>query len=728
VSTATANGAAALAAALWLLALAEGEARAAERASLPASAADAPITVDGRLDEPAWANAARAELVQASPHPGEPTPYATSIRVLTLADRVWIGADCRDPEAARIAIHTLVRDRDMSGDDRISVALDTFGDGRSGYLFEVNAAGTRRDGLIAGPQQVSTDWDGVWRAAAARDAGGWSVEIEIPTRSLQFRQGAPSWGLNVERWVARERMSLLWSSPSLDSVVTDLARAGELTELGGLEQGLGLSLVPYALARGVNDRDRDRQGGEGDVGGEVYYNLTPQLLGVATVNTDFAETEVDDLVANLTRFDLFLPEKRGFFLEGSNLFEFGLGLSDLFLPFYSRRVGLFAGRPAPIAGGGKLLGRSGRAGVAMLDVQTQDAPQAPATNLFAGRFTWDASDHLRIGLIGTRGHPDGRSDNALAGADATWRTSTFRGDKNFAAGAWAAGSRSDPSVAGQRYGYGLEVDYPNDLWDASLSYTELGDALDPALGFLPRRGIRRYAVGTAFQPRPSGALGRYVRQFFFELFPWMVTDLDDRPESWRIFFAPVNVRLQSGDRFELNWAPQYERLDEPFEIADGVVISPGSYRFDRYRIEVQSSEARPLAAGFTWWLGTFYDGRLDQLETFANWTSPGGLVTMQATWNRYVGDLPAGDFDFTLATLRTDLALPHEATLSAIGQYETEERTLGLNVRFRWTVQPGSDLFLVWNRGWRGDVEDPDHGLTPRGDSVTAKLRWTFRR
>lgn len=714
--------------AVLLAFLAPCEAPAAERSRLVASVAAWPVSLDGRLDDTAWANAPEAELVQASPRPGAPMRYATSVRVLLAADRVWIGVECRDPEPGRIAIHTRVRDREMAGDDRVSVALDTFGDGRTGYLFEVNAAGTRRDALIAGPEEVSADWDGIWRAAVDRHAEGWSVEIEIPTRSLQFREGATAWGLNVGRWVARERLSLLWSSPSLDSAVIDLARAGELTGLGHLEQGLGLSLVPYALTRAVDDRDRDRRGADGDAGGELYYNLTPQLLGVVTLNTDFAETEVDELVANLTRFPLFFPEKRGFFLEGSNLLEYGLGLGEVFLPFYSRRVGLFGGEPVPIGGGVKLLGRSGRAGVALLDVETRTTGGIPATNLFAGRFTWDAGERLRLGLVGTHGHPDGRSQSSLAGVDAVWRTSSLRGDKNFAVGGWAVGSRSDPADQGHRYGYGLKVDYPNDLWDVAFTFAELGDALDPALGFLPRRGIRRYSGGAAFQPRPGGALGEHVRQLFFELFPTVVTDLEDRAQSWRIFTAPVNVRLQSGDRFEANWAPQYERLDEPFEIADGVVIPPGSYRFDRYRLEAQSSEHRALVGGFSWWLGKFFDGELDELEVFSNWTSSSGVLAFQLTCQRFVGDLPAGDFDFSLATLRADLALPREAILSTLVQYDTAEEAVGLNVRFRWTVRPGSDLFVVWSRGWSGDAGDGGSGLRPRSDGLTAKLRWTIRR
>lgn len=702
-------------------------ARAADRPLLVAATSTEPIVLDGVVDEPAWSGAASVQLTQASPRPGEESPYATSVRVIAAADRLWVGIDCRDPDPARIAVHTRVRDREMEGDDRVSVALDTFGAGPTGYLFEINAAGNRRDALISGPEGISAEWDGVWQAAVARGPGGWSVEIEIPARSLQFRRGLASWGMNVARWVPRERLELLWSSPTLDSAVIDLSRSGELTGVAELEQGLGLSFVPYALARGVDDRTS--RTGEAEAGGELYYNLTPQLLGVLTVNTDFAETEVDDLIANLTRFPLFLAEKRGFFLEGANLFDFGIGLDELFLPFYSRRIGLVEGEPVPILAGAKLLGRVGRAGVALLDTRTEAIAGVPATNLFAGRFTWDVDERLRVGLVATDGDPDGSSSNSLVGVDATWRTSRFRGDKNFAAGAWVAASQGDPSAAGQEHGYGFKVDYPNDLWDAYVSFAELGDALDPALGFLQRPGVRRYAGGASFQPRPRGALAASVRQFFFELYPTLATDLDDETESWRLFTAPLNVRLQTGDRFEANWVPEYERLRAPFEVAEGVVIPAGEYRHTRYRLEAESSEHRPFAGGVTWWFGSFFDGDLDELEVYSSWTSPGGLVALRGDWQRFVGDLPSGDFAFSLATLRADVALPREATVSTLFQYDSGEETLGANVRLRWTLRPGADLFVVWTRDWRGEPGDNERrGLRPRSDGLTAKLRWTIRR
>lgn len=294
------------------------------------------------------------------------------------------------------------------------------------------------DGLISGPGELSLDWDGIWDVATRRGPSGWTAEIVVPAQTLAFRKGESRWGFNVERFVPRDRTTLRWSGTTLDSLIDDVSRAGALEGVGALEQGLGLSVSPYALARFRSNRDSDHRTFGGTSGGDVSYNLTPQLAGVLTVNTDFAETEVDTRQVNLTRFSLFFPEKRAFFVEGANLFQFGLGLDDLFIPFYSRRIGLFEGRLAPIDAGVKVLGYAGRFGLALLDVETGDGAGAPGTNLFAGRVTYDADSHLRLGAAGTSGNPDGVHENSLGGIDAVWRTSTFAGDKNFSVGAWGA--------------------------------------------------------------------------------------------------------------------------------------------------------------------------------------------------------------------------------------------------------------------------------------------------
>src|SRR6266568_6644921 len=317
-------------------------------AATAAATSSASITLDGLLNEPAWRDAPVMKLIQQAPKPGQPTPYETQVQVILTSDRIYFGFTCKDPDPGHIAIHTMRRDGDLLGDDTVSIVLDTYLDRRTGYFFQINAAGTRVDGLISTADSVSLDWDGIWDARTARIPGGWSAEIVIPSRTLSFTPGLNDWGLNLERFVPRERLWLRWSSPTLDSFLYDLSRAGRLSGVGELKQGKGIEITPYATGKTRQFYGAGARAWQGAVGGEVTWKITPQLVTVFTANTDFAETEVDTRQINLTRFPLFFPEKRSFFLEGANQYVFGLGLGSSFIPFFSRQIGLINGQPVPI--------------------------------------------------------------------------------------------------------------------------------------------------------------------------------------------------------------------------------------------------------------------------------------------------------------------------------------------------------------------------------------------
>ena len=697
-------------------------------AGMPAS----PIVLDGALDEPAWASAGViSNLTQQEPFPGKPTPYDTKVMVLADRETLYIGVACSDPEPERIAVHTLQRDADLSADDTVAVVLDTFGDARTGYIFRINAAGARQDGLLANSADLSYDWDGIWDARTRRTATGWTAEIAISARTLRFRHGLGHWGFNVERTVARSRLTLRWAGVTHDASFTDLRRAGQLAGLGELRQGLGLTAVPYGLSRYDHQREPPLDHHGGNAGLDLGYNLTPELGGVLTVHTDFAETEVDAQQINLTRFPLLFPEKRGFFLEGSNLFDFANGLGASFVPFYSRRMGLVDGAVVPLDAGLKLLGRTGPWSLAALDVRTGGSASAPATNLFAGRATYDVDSHLRLGTLLTKGDPAGLGTSSFGAFDAVWRTSTFRGDKNLILSAW--GARSEGSAAADfppqgdasRNGWGWRAEYPNDLFYTYAQVNEYGGALDPALGFLPRPGTRQYAVGNAFQPRP-GEQGpfHWARQFFFETYFTRVDNRAGQTESWRLFTAPLNVSLRSGEHVEVDWAPEFERLDQPFEVARGVFIPPGSYRFNRYEVEAQSAPARPVRVGSNVWFGGFYSGSLIQWTSFVYFTGLGGHLRIELNGENNFGKLPQANFIERLWQLKTFYAFTPDLTVSAFAQYDSEERGLGLNYRIRWTILPGRDLFVVWSRSW---AQGLGQGLLlrPTADEITLKLRWT---
>jgi len=687
------------------------------------------LTRGGMPDEADWAQASAIELSQQAPHPGEPTPYHSDARVLTDRMHVYLRVHCVDPDFAKRSVHTLERDSDQTGDDHVTVVLDTFGNHRVGYVFQVNAGGARTDGLISpASPDPSYEWDGVWDASVRRSADGWTADIAIDMRSLQFRNTLQRWGFNVQRYVPREKIKLQWANISLDASIFDLARTGTLGGVGAFNQGPGLEFTPYALVRHDNVGDRT----SAQIGGDLRYNVTPDLAAIVTINPDFAEAEVDAQQINLTRFSLFFPEKRHFFLEGSNQFTFAAGLNNtdnsvgVFIPFYSRRVGLVNGETVRLDEGVKVIGQTGAWSIGALDVETGRSAFGGPTNLFAGHLTYDVDEHLRVGALATRGDPTGRSDNQFSGVDAVWHTSTFRDDKNLTLAGWAARTQGDVPT-GQHSGWGVYAQYPNDLWNWNASINIFGDALDPALGFLPRPGTHQYDVYTAYQPRPTSESLRWARQFYYEVELQQVDDLHGNTQTRRLFTSPLNFDTESGEHFRLDWIHDYEALTEPFEIVRGVTLPLGRYRFDRYGFEAQSSDARPWRIGNVVQLGDFYTGHLTQTQPFVNWTTLEGQLRFELSNETDFGYLPQGNFIQRLYRLKVAYSFNPNLELSSFAQYDSSIGHTGINARLHWIISPGRDFFLLFNHGVEASVADPNARLAPISNAVVAKLRWDFR-
>jgi hypothetical protein len=679
-------------------------------------------------DDAQWANAPKISLTQQDPHPGDPTPYPTDVRLLVDSTHLYVRVESTDPDFAHRTVHTLERDSDQSSDDHVTLVLDTFGTQRTGYVFQVNAGGARTDGLISPSSRTpSFDWDGVWDAHVRQTTQGWTADIIIDTRYLQFRRGLDHWGFNVQRYVPRDQLSLQWANITLDASIFDLARMGLLGGVGNFEQGLGLEVTPYGLVR--HDSVGNRTSAQ--VGGDVRYNVTPDLALIATFNPDFAETEADAQQINLTRFSLFLPEKRRFFLEGSNQFTFAAGLNDpdrdtVFIPFYSRRIGLLNGETVRLDEGAKVIGQAGPWSIGALDVETGRSTVGGPTNLFAGHLTYDVDEHLRVGTMLTSGDPTGQTNNRFTGLDTVWQTSTFRSDKNLVLAGWAARTDGD-ALQGQHTGWGLFARYPNDLWDCFASVNVFGDAFDPALGFLPRPGTRQYDFYVDYRPRPSGDTWRWIRQLFYQIEYQQFDDLHGNTQTRRLFTAPFNADLESGAHLEFDWIPEYEALAVPFEIADGVTLPVGTYRFDRYRFEAQSSDAKPLRIGNVVEIGDFYSGHLNQTKPFINWTTLDGRLRFELSNETDFAYLPQGNFIQRLYQLKAAYSFSPDLSLASFIQYDSTVAHTGINTRLHWIIAPGRDFFLVLNHGVELSVTDPNVRTAPISNEIIAKLRWDFR-
>ncbi len=708
-----------------------------EAPTLRVGRATADLRLDGRLDDAAWASADSIDgLTQVEPREGGPASSCTVVKVLVQGNALVIGVRAEDPDPSRIT--SFVRDRDAShsNEDHIRIVLDTYLDGRSGYVFSVNPYGARYDALVANQGAgENSDWDAVWEAAVARGPWGWSAELRIPAKSLLFARGLTEWGFNVQRRVQRLQETSRWAGANRDTKINMTSRAGRLVALPALSLGAGLSVRPSIVERAGIPAPGGRVAETRDASLDVTQRLGANALASLTVNTDFGETEVDTRRANLTRFPLFFPEKRSFFLEGSDIFDFGLGLgassgrSGDVLPFFSRRIGLLDGRGVPLRSGLKLSGRAAGTNYGALVVHTGDVDTLPTANdLAVFRLQRNVLRESTIGAIATVGDPRGRDESWLVGSDVTYQTTRFRGNKNVLAGAWALRANRE-GLTGRRSAFGGKVDYPNDLLNASITYKWLGDGFDPSLGFVPRRGVQILNVNVVHQPRPRRPVfGLRVRQMFNESLNTFVADLSGRWESYRIFTAPVNWRLESGDRFEFNAVPTGERLTAPFQIAKGVTIPAGAYHWTRWRLEGGLAAKRLFSSQVTWWFGDFYGGRLSELSLTGSW-KPSPLFIVEFSGTHNAARLPAGNFTQQVVGTRVRMSVSPDLQLNSYVQWDNLSRTFGTNTRLRWTFSPVGDLFVVYNHSLSelSNASGSVRGLGFTSNQLLVKLQYAFR-
>jgi Domain of unknown function (DUF5916) len=701
----------------------------AARARLRGGALQGEIVLDGRLDEPAWNGAdSISDLITIEPEEGAVPAGQTIVKVLANPRELVFGFVCRDSNPAGIVAFAKTRDFDLELEDHVLIVLDPFQDGRSGYVFAVNPNGARFDGLVtAQGEEVNTDWDAIWEAATSRDERGWSVEIRIPIKSLSFKQDLTEWGFNVQRSVQRLLETSRWAGANRDYEIFQTSHAGLLTDLPAFDLGLGLSIRPGIVGNAnkpAADADRVYKM-QGSL--DVTKKVGPNLLSSLTVNTDFAETEVDARQTNLTRFDLLFPEKRTFFLEGADIFEFGLGTGEDLIAFHSRRIGLQGAEEdlleIPLSVGGKLNGRVGNTNVGALVVHTRKVDTLPTdATMGVVRIKQNVLSESSIGMIATAGDPLGLPGAWMGGVDVTYQTSEFQEDKNFLVGAW--GLRSHNDDAGGANAFGGRIDYPNDLWDVGMGYKWIGEDFSPSLAFVPRTGVQIWQMNVAFNPRPGWPL---VRQMFFEVNPSIVSDLGNHWESYEVEVKPLDWQLESGDRFEFTVVPQGDRPTEDFELfssdATTVVIPADVYRWTRYGAQVAFAPKRRFNGEATASVGTFYGGNLKSLAVTAR-LKPSAFVTAELGWERNRAQLPGGDFVAQLYSGRVQVNVSADLQVASFVQYDNESRSLGTNTRLRWTFDPLGDLFLVFNHNMQRRLNDR---FTFNANQLLVKLQYAYR-
>ena len=706
---------------------------------------NATVQLDGQLTEAFWAHADSAHsFTQQAPAEGQPPTEPTVVHVAYSATHLYIGARLYDSRPEGILAYQRQRDASLATDDRFMWILDTYASGRSAYFFEINPAGLRGDGLLTIGQgsDLNKDWDGIWMAEVTQHERGWSAEIRIPFSTLNFDPDQPVWGVNFQRTVRRKNEELLWTGYPRDEGLFRPQNAGRLVGLTGTSQGLGLELTPYGLSK------LDRTWSEGtldtdpvyDAGFDLSYSVTPNLRAALTVNTDFAETEVDDRRVNLTRFPLRFPEKRDFFLEGSGVYQFAprSGVD----PYFSRRIGLVQGSPVPVLGGARLNGRVGRYEIGFQQIRTGQSGSLPAEDFTVARVKANVLSESTVGAIYTRRYTHDRPTlqaRHTAGVDVELGTSTFRGDQNLQFQAFFvahnAPTADDTTSFFDRTTRGIRLTYPNQPWSGHVSYREFGEAFDPAVGFNARDGFRRLqpSIGYSIQMAQSPILREMEFGFRHEFLADLnlaLTDLFNPPETVNDELRVNNqltfldVEFESGEKISFSVGHTVEWLDRVFDIRrDGsILVPPGRYRLWNGEIEAESAPFRLVSGEVEFERRDFWTGTRTDYGTELT-LRPGPGLSVSGLWQHSDVNLAEGQFRTNLVRATAGIDPTPSLSFTTNVQYDNLSEVLGLYARLRWILQPGSDLFLVYTHNW---LNDPTR-LRPLSSEGTAKLTYSYR-
>jgi len=675
------------------------------------------IVLDGRLDDAVWTRAqAAGDFVQQDPDNGTPATEPTEVRIAYDDNNLYIGVICFDSDPDAWLGYQRRRDESLTADDRFIWTIDTYLDARTAYYFEMNPSGLMGDAL-QGVNVNNRQWDGIWTGRAARSDIGWTLEVEIPFRTLNFNPAGDTWGINFQRTVRRKNEESLWSGWARNQGVRRMANAGLLTGIRDVSQGHGLDIKPYAVATSLSSpgRSDSQVHNEGDAGVDLFYNLTPGLRANLTVNTDFAETEVDQRQVNLTRFSLFFPEKRDFFLDGSTFLDFGSGfaVSGAFTPFYSRRIGLdeASGTQQRINFGGKLTGQAGDQDIGVLHVQTgrEDASPGHRTVPVAGEdFTVMRLKRrlLRQSYIGamytrraSRGVPV--PDRHTIGLDFRLETANFLRSQNLSAAGFFLHA-TNPRATGRNSAMGLELGFPNDPWSGELELSEVQSNYESAVGFETRNGIRRISPTIAYTARPRG--NRLIRRFQFSNdVNWILDSDDGRLLNRDVSITAFLMELNSQDTIQFRVLPSYELLEDDFRISPGITLpAAGHYSFTRYRLQATTASRRVLAVSPTVEWGGFYSGDRRRLALNLDVrVRPGIIFYSSAEWNKV--DLAEGGFQTRLYRGIVETQFSPWLSLVNNMQFDTQSSILGWQSRFRWILKPGNDLYFVYLHNWLDD-------------------------
>ena len=689
------------------------------------------ITLDGRFTEPEWAQAdSITDFRQKDPVEGAPGTERTVVRLLATPTGLAIGWSCYDRDAANIVRSQVRRDAELRSDDYVSMGIDGLHDKRSAFYFRSNANGAMWDGEHVDIETGNESWDGVWDVRTSITGDGYFVEMFIPWATLRYAEGDSVMGMNFRRFLPRKNEENLWRAWRRTEGLRFLEKEGIIGGLDGLPRRPRLEARPYVSGESrTAERRYFRVAGDtmlapgasdASVGLDIKAPITNTVTADITINPDFAQAEVDRQIVNLTRFPLFFPEQRPFFTEGSAIFDFGRPREAQM--FYSRRIGLGAnGTPVTIPFGLRMQGRAGDRQVGFLAARS--AGDQNATNAVL-RVKQDLLGRGYIGAMGTFSGTTGRPASTAGGVD-FFLPYIVQGGQNLIVLGNAAWSRD--SAGGEVGGhYRLMVDYPNDNADIVVRYDRIDAAYDPALGFVQQRGIQRIAGNTQITPRPRRR-SRLIRRYEFNLASYdLVWGITGGLDNAAFGVKPFGLQLQNGDRIDTWVRRRYDNPTETFSLFSGVNVAPAQYWWTRAEVQYAGAEARAVKVQLTASTGDFYDGRSTDLTgSLRLRRAPHVLLTLDL--QRSAVELPLARFTANTARLRADYAFNPRLNATLFAQWDNQSQRASTNARVRWTVKPGSDLYVVWNSSWPTGLERPIPWERPSRGGLVAKYVYFFR-
>ncbi len=700
-----------------------------------------PPTIDGQLDEAVWATAAHiADFHQLDPQEYDEPTERTDVYVLYDADALYLGARMSTSNGRPVTANTMRQGAQINNDDQLILILDPYDNQRDGYQFQLNPNGVRFDGIFVGPSVMQWNWDGIWDAATTIDESGWTAELVIPFKTLSFNPETDTWGINFGRRAQAQNERMAWVSRNRQQTPSIAGRATGITDIN---QGIGLDIVPSVSVTEAKNFTIDVDDSDVRPSIDVFYKFTPSLSGSFTANTDFSATEVDDRQVNLTRFGLFFPEKRDFFLQDADAFEFG-GIGSLtnftFLsrtleqnarPFFSRRIGLSStGQPVDLQYGTKLSGRTGPWTLGALAVRQDRFEDVDESDLVVARAARNVLAESTVGAIFTDGDPRSNLDNSLAGIDFRYLNTRLPGGRTIQGEAWY--QQSDTAgLAGDDAAYGVRFRMPG--WTGprfGVGFREIQDNFNPALGFINRAGIRDFTFELGWIERfPLSSPVRNIHTLMsYERVELISGGLQSEILDGRV----IHFSNQRGDNVRLLYTANREVLREPFVIWDPdpqsgdtpIVIPPGDYSFDRPSINMETTGRRRLSAGITFGQGGFYTGTIENIDAEMLWTP---TSQWRLFWSySYNGiSLPEGDFDLRLARVGVDYIFSNRLSWVNLIQYDNATESIGFNSRLHWIPRAGREAFIVLNHAMT-DLDRDNSFQSDNGD-LTLKFSYTFR-